>query len=103
MSSPRRSSVTRGAIWSAVDRRGVVLLQFIINLVLARMLRPDDFGLVGMILIFVAVSQTLIDGGFAAALIQKRDASARDYSTIFYWNILFLILMLAFVFIPKGV
>lgn len=102
MSSPRRSSVTRGAIWSAVDRCGVVLLQFIINLVLARMLSPDDFGLVGMILIFVAVSQTLIDGGFAAALIQKRDASARDYSTIFYWNILFSVALYGVIYIAAS-
>ena len=102
MSSPRRSSVTRGAIWSAVDRCGVVLLQFIINLVLARMLSPDDFGLVGMILIFVAVSQTLIDGGFAAALIQKRDASARDYSTIFYWNILFSVALYGVIYLAAS-
>ena len=65
------------------------MLQFVINIVLARLLVPEDFGLVGMIMIFIAVSQTLIDGGFASALIQKVDASQTDYSTIFYWNILF--------------
>ena len=65
------SGTSKGIFWSAVDRFGVVLLQFVINLVLARLLTPNDFGLVGMILIFVVVSQTLIDSGFGSALIQK--------------------------------
>lgn len=47
-------------------------LQFIINLILARLLTPADFGAVGMLAIFIAVSSVLIDGGFASALIQKR-------------------------------
>ena len=44
-------------MWSAVDKFGIVLLQFVINIVLARMLTPDDFGVVAMIFIFVAVSR----------------------------------------------
>lgn len=89
MSVARSNSAAKGFAWAAVDKFGIVLLQFVINLVLARLLVPEDFGLVGMIMIFIAVSQTLIDGGFASALIQKVDASQTDYSTIFYWNILF--------------
>lgn len=84
-----RKRATTGAIWAAVDRFGIVLLQFVINIVLARLLTPEDFGCIGMITIFVAVSQTLIDGGFGSALIQKKEATQQDFSTIFYWNILF--------------
>lgn len=80
---------TKGIAWAAIDKIGVVLLQFFINLVLARLLTPNDFGCVGMILIFVAVSQTIIDAGFGAALIQKVNTTPTDYSTIFYWNIIF--------------
>lgn len=80
---------TSGILWSAVDRFGNVLLQFIVNLVLARLLTPEDYGCVGMLAIFIAVSQTLIDGGFCSALIQKQDVTSKDYSTIFYWNIAF--------------
>lgn len=76
-------------MWSAVDRFGNVLLQFLLNLVLARLLTPEDYGCVGMLAIFIAVSQTLIDGGFCSALIQKQDVTSKDYSTIFYWNIAF--------------
>lgn len=89
MSSTTAHKTTRGVLWAGIDRFGIVLLQFVINLVLARLLTPGDFGCISMILIFVAVSQTLIDGGFGAALIQKIDATQRDYSTIFYWNTLF--------------
>lgn len=89
MTQAKSSSAVKGVAWAAVDKCGVILLQFVINLMLARLLMPSDFGCIGMIMIFVAVSQTLIDGGFGAALIQKIDASQRDYSTIFYWNILF--------------
>ncbi|MBQ8205632.1 MAG: lipopolysaccharide biosynthesis protein [Alistipes sp.] len=89
MSSATAHKTTRGVFWAGIDRFGIVLLQFVINLVLARLLTPGDFGCISMILIFVAVSQTLIDGGFGAALIQKIDATQRDYSTIFYWNALF--------------
>ena len=71
-------NTTKSIVWAAVDRFGIVVLQFVINLVLARMLTPDDFGCIGMILIFVAVSQVLIDGGFGSALIQKREPTETD-------------------------
>lgn len=93
------NSTTKGVLWSAVDRFGVVLLQFVINLVLARLLTPNDFGMVGMILIFVVVSQTLIDGGFASALIQKLNPSQTDYSTIFWWNIAFSAILYSIIYI----
>ena len=93
MSTQAINRTAKGLVWAAIDKFGIVLLQFVINLVLARLLMPEDFGCIGMILIFVAVSQTLIDGGFASALIQKVNASQTDYSTIFYWNICFSLVL----------
>ena len=87
MAQATEGSATRAAIWSAVDRFGIVAMQFIINLLLARLLTPEDFGLVGMILIIVAVSTILADGGFGSALIQRGNASEEDYATSFYANI----------------
>ncbi len=78
-----------GAVWATIDRFGTMVLQFTVNLILARLLLPEDFGAIGMLAIFIAVSQVLIDGGFGSALIQKKNPSQTDYSTIFYWNILF--------------
>lgn len=80
--------VVKGTIWSAFDRFGVMAIQFVVNLVLARLLTPDEFGAVGMLYIFIAVSQTFVDGGFGSALIQKKEPSNIDYSTIFFWNII---------------
>lgn len=81
--------VISGAVWASVDKMGSMAIQFLVNLVLARLLMPEDFGYIGMLAIFISVSQTLIDGGFGSALIQKKAPSQEDYSTIFYWNILF--------------
>lgn len=78
-----------GAVWATIDRFGNMGLQFVVNLILARLLLPEDFGAIGMITIFIAVSQVLIDGGFGSALIQKKNPTQTDFSTIFYWNILF--------------
>lgn len=64
-------------------------IQFVVNLILARVLLPADFGMIGMLAIFIAVSQTLIDGGFGSALIQKKNPTQVDYSTIFFWNLFF--------------
>lgn len=81
-------NTTIGTIWSAIDRFGIVIMQFIINLVLARLLTPNDFGLVGMIMIIVAVSNIIADGGFGAALIQKLSPNRDDFSTTFYVNVI---------------
>lgn len=93
------TKTVKGTIWSAIDRFGVMGLQFAVNLVLARLLTPDDFGAIGMLSIFIAVSQTFIDGGFGSALIQKKNPTEFDYSTIFYWNIFIGIIIYIVLFI----
>lgn len=74
-------------------------VQFVVNLILARLLMPEDFGYIGMLAIFIAVSQILIDGGFGAALIQKKEPTQTDYSTVFYWNLLFSIILYGLLFL----
>lgn len=75
-------------IWNGVERFGSAFFLFISNLVLARLLSPNDFGCIGMLLVFISISDAIVDGGFGSALIQKKDPTQTDYSTIFYWNIL---------------
>lgn len=82
-------------LWNATQRFGTVLLTFVSNLVLARLLFPEDFGCIGMLSIFIALSKTFIDGGFGSALIQKQNTTQADYSTIFYWNLLVSALLFA--------
>ena len=76
-----------GVMWSSVQRFGVMAITFFSNIILARLLSPDDYGCIGMLMIFISLSASFIDGGFGSALIQKKDPTNEDYSTIFYWNI----------------
>ena len=80
-------------LWSAIERFSVQGIQFLLSIVIARQLLPSDYGLVAMLSIFMAIAQTFIDGGFANALIQKKDRSETDYSTVFYFNILIALVL----------
>lgn len=76
-----------GIIWSAIERFSLQGVQFIINIVMARLLLPSDYGLIGMLAIFLQVAQVFIDSGFASALVQRKDRTELDYATVFYFNI----------------
>ncbi len=76
-----------GLFWSSIDIFATQGIQFIIGIILARILAPREFGLVGMITIFIAVSQSFIDSGFSQALIRKNNCTQSDYSTVFYFNL----------------
>lgn len=87
MAESLKQKTISGMIWNATERFGSSLLLFISNLILARLLTPDDFGCIGMLLVFISVSEAIIDGGFGSALIQKKNPTKEDYSTVFYWNL----------------
>ena len=76
-----------GVKWNAVGRFSTQGISFVISVLLARILSPSDYGVVGMIGIFMAIAQTFIDSGFGSALIRKKDCTDEDYSTAFYFNI----------------
>ena len=73
-----------GIVWSAVEKFGYTFIMFLSNLFLARLLSPNDFGSIGMIMVFVAIASIIVDGGFTSALIQKKTISDEDYSTAFH-------------------
>lgn len=77
----------RGSVWATVDRMSVMAMTFIVNMVMARLLTKSDFGLVGMVYVFTNISTVIIDGGFGSALIQKKNPTQTDYSTVFFWNV----------------
>ncbi|MBN2765260.1 MAG: lipopolysaccharide biosynthesis protein [Paludibacteraceae bacterium] len=85
--------------WSTVDRLGQQAVQFAIGMILARLLTPEDFGLMGLVMIFAALSYVLVESGFGQALIRKNDTNELDYNTVFYSNVviaLFLYFILFF-------
>lgn len=88
-----RNQTIYGLKWSALERISVQGIQFLIGVILARLLPPSDFGVIAMLTIFLAISQTIIDGGFSNALIRKVDRSEADYSTVFIFNIIIGVLL----------
>ncbi|HIF9179494.1 TPA: lipopolysaccharide biosynthesis protein [Photobacterium damselae] len=85
--SELKQKTTNGLKWSAIERIVTQAIQLIVMLILGRMLGPEAFGLVGMLAIFIAISQTFVDSGFSSALIRKQDISEADFATTFYFNI----------------
>lgn len=86
--SELKSKTVSGLKWSALERILSQGVQLLLMLILARLLGPKAFGLIGMLAIFIAIGQVFIDSGFSSALIRKTDRTDIDYSTAFYFNIL---------------
>jgi O-antigen/teichoic acid export membrane protein len=82
-----KSLATNGILWSAVDKFAVQIGQFVVSILLARILMPEDFGLIGILTVFIALSQTFIESGLGMGLIQRQDRTDIDFSTLFVFNI----------------
>ncbi|RGN51152.1 lipopolysaccharide biosynthesis protein [Bacteroides fragilis] len=80
------NQAVKSVIWSAMERISVQAIQFILTIILARLIAPAEFGLIAMLGIFMQVAQSFVDSGFSNALIQKKDRSEIDFSTVFYFN-----------------
>lgn len=83
-----KSRTLSAFFWSFFERVGQQGIQFIISIILARLLLPEEFGLIAMLWIFMGIAQSFIDSGFGQALIQKQDATHIDEWSFFYFNIL---------------
>lgn len=86
MKKLKTKGVLSDVIWSFVQRGGGLVISFISSMVLARLLTPDDFGCIGIILIFVSIADLLVDSGLGGALIQKKDVTQKDIDTVFTTN-----------------
>lgn len=83
-----KSKTVKGVAWSAIERFSAQGIQFVFNILIARILLPEDYGVVAMLGIFLAISQTFIDSGFGGALIRKQNRTEEDYNTVFYFNLI---------------
>lgn len=93
------SEAINGAAWTLGERVSVQLIQFVIGIVLARLLAPEAYGLVGMLAVFLALAQLFIDSGFGNALIRKKERTDADYSTVFYFNLAVSIAIYAILYV----
>lgn len=93
--SSLRDKTFNGMKWGLLDNIANSGITFLVGLVLARMLSPTEFGIIGIITIFINLSVVIIDGGFATALIRKPNATQEDYNTVFHVNILVSVVLIA--------
>lgn len=94
-----KNKTVKGVAWSGIDNVTQMGVSFVVSIVLARLLTPDDYGLIGIITIFTMVCNTLINAGFNTALIRKKDCSDDDYNTVFIVNLVLSILLYAVIFV----
>ena len=93
-----KDKTVKGTFWSAADAFLGHGVMFIVGIVLARLLTPEEYGLIGIVTIFTTVMVGVVDSGFSTALIRKQEVSDEDYSTLFYFNLAISIVMFALLF-----
>lgn len=94
-----KSKFVNGVLWGIIEKFASLVTGFIITLVLARILTPSDYGLVNMIYIFTVLGTVLLDGGFGQAIIQRKNISDKDVSSVFYINLILSVIIYAILFV----
>lgn len=99
MSSDNLKSKMIGSLaWTSIDRFGQQIIQFIVSVILARLLTPNEYTLIALIVVFISLSNTLVDGGLGSALVRKKNVDITDYSTVFYFNVIISIFLYIFLY-----
>lgn len=93
-----KNKALSGVIWMAIQKYSTMIVTFISGIILARLLTPEDYGCIGMLAIFMSLAEVFIDAGFGSALIQKKQPTQADYSTVFYFNIVMSAVLYAILF-----
>ena len=101
-----KDKITHGVFWQGLERVGSYGISFIVSIILARLLSPEEFGVIAIMMVFITLSNVFIDSGFSTALIQKKDMEEADCCSVFFINIvmglvLYGILYLASPYIAK--
>lgn len=81
-----KTSLTRNFAWTAVDRFSNLLIQFVLGIIIARLVTPAEYGILGILMVFINISQVFIDSGLSSALIYNNNLSSKNLSTVFVFN-----------------
>jgi teichuronic acid exporter len=100
--SDLKNQAISGVIWNFFGKATSYVIEFIVGIILARLLSPREFGLIGTIVVFVALADIFINSGFSQALIRKKDCTQEDYSTVFFFNLLMGIFLFFVLFLSSG-
>ena len=93
-----KNQTTTGIIWTFSQQFGNQIIGFVVSLVLARLLLPAEFGLIGMIAVFVSIGRVIIESGLTESLIRNKEVDQEDLTTVFYSNVVFSILLYAIIY-----
>lgn len=94
-----KNSALKNFIWRFAERCGAQLVTFIVSIVLARILAPEDYGQIALITVFTTIMQVFVDSGLGTALIQKKDADDLDFSSVFYFNFVICLVLYVVMFV----
>ena len=93
-----KTSVLSSLFWKFLERGGVSGVQFIVQIILARLLLPEDYGIIALIIVFIVISQVFVQSGLGTALIQKKEVTDTDYSSVFYLTLGISVIFYAILF-----
>ena len=93
-----KETIVKSFIWKILERSSIQVVSFLVTIVLARLLTPEEYGLVALITVFVSIADVVIDGGFNTALIQKKDADNIDFSTILIFSLVFSVFIYSVIY-----
>lgn len=93
-----KSRIISSLLWKLMERGGTQGIQFIVQIILARLLAPSDYGLIALIVIFITIANVFVQSGLNTALIQKKDATEVDFSSVFYLSLLLASLLYIILF-----
>lgn len=79
--------VANSIVWSGIERLSVQGIQFVLTIILTRLVLPSDYGLIALLTVFLVMAQVFVDSGFTMALIQRQNPTEKDFSTVFYFNV----------------
>ncbi len=82
-----KNKIIKGLFWKILENGGAQGLQFVVAVILARLLSPAEYGQVGIIMIFITISNVIVQNGFSVALVQKKDSDETDFSSVFYFSL----------------
>lgn len=97
--SSLKDQTVKGVYWSSAENIITVGITFVVGLVLARLLGPEEYGLIGIITIFISVFNSIVDSGFSNALIRKKEVDNLDYNTIYITNLVFSVILFIVLFL----
>ncbi len=93
-----KNKTISGLIWQYAEKCGAEIILFIVSIILARILTPEDYGVIGLITVFISIANVFATSGMGQALVQRKDPDSTDYSTVFFYSIVFSIILYVILF-----